>query len=380
MKKKICIITSSFPSQNDPSAGIFVKDFSLLLSDENFEVFVLTPKRDGPKADSNKIKVHYFPWLGGEYGLSSYNVKNPIHFLKLTSAILSGIFSTLSFVRKNKIDICIAMWAVPSGIFALAAKTLFHIPYITWILGSDIWTIQNYPLGKLILKKILKNSKKLFSDGLQLSKDVENISKQKCEFLAINRILDTTLKNIEYKKFDSTKINFMYLGRYHENKGIDLLIKAIALLNPEEKNKTLFHIFGGGPLISEMKNLIKELNLEKNTFINDYLDGNLVFSYMSKSDFIVIPSRIESIPVVLSDSMKSKKPVILTSVGDMKDLASKFNIGFLVEPNVKSIADGITLAISSDKKKLESFQSGMEDLKNYLDVQKSVKKLSIILA
>jgi len=300
MKKKICIITSSFPSQNDPSAGIFVKDFSLLLSDENFEVFVLTPQRDGPKADSNKIKVHYFPWLGGEYGLSSYNVKNPIHFLKLTSAILSGIFSTQSFVRKNKIDICIAMWAVPSGIFALAAKTLFHIPYITWILGSDIWTIQNYPLGKLILKKILKNSKKLFSDGLKISKDVENISKQKCEFLAINRILDTTLKNIEYKKFDSTKINFMYLGRYHENKGIDLLIKAIALLNPEEKNKTLFHIFGGGPLISEMKNLIKELNLEKNTFINDYLDGNLVFSYMSKSDFIVLENFCDSLNDILN--------------------------------------------------------------------------------
>jgi len=140
-------------------------------------------------------------------------------------------------------------------------------------------------------------------------------------------------------------------------------------------NKTLFHIFGGGPMESQIKNMIKELNLEHNTFINDYLEANQVFSYMSKSDFIVIPSRIESIPVVLSDVMKSKKPVILTNVGDMGDLASKYQIGFLVEPDASGISDGLRLAIKSDKNELDSFQPGMQELKNFLDVKKSIKIL-----
>jgi len=375
MKKKICIITSSFPSQMDPSAGIFVKDFALLLAEENCEVFVLAPQSNQLKDNFSKIKLHYFPWIGGDIGLSSYNVKNPVHFLKLSSAIVSGLFSTLNLVRKNKIDVCIAMWAVPSGFFALAAKILFQTPYFVWSLGSDIWTIQKYPFGKLILKKVLKNAKKLYADGFQLARDVEQISKRNCKFLAINRLFDMTLRDIKYAKFDHTKINFMYLGRYHKNKGIDLLIKAIALLSVKEKNKTLFHIFGGGPMESKIKTMVKELNLEYNTFINDYLDGSQVFSYMSKSDFIVIPSRIESIPVVLSDVMKSKKPVILTNVGDMGDLASQYRIGFLVEPAASSIAAGLRLAIKSDKNELYSFQPGMQGLKNFLDIKKSIKTL-----
>jgi len=115
--------------------------------------------------------------------------------------------------------------------------------------------------------------------------------------------------------------------------------------------------------------------LEHNTFINGYLEGSQVFSYISKSDFIVIPSRIESIPVFLSDVMKSKKPVILTNVGDMGDLASKYQIGFLVEPDASSIADGLRLGIKSDKNELDSFQPGMQGLINFLDVKKSIKIL-----
>jgi len=285
------------------------------------------------------------------------------------------MFSTLNLVKKQKIDICIAMWAVPSGFFALAAKIFFQTPYVVWSLGSDIWTIQNYPMGGKILKKVLKNAKKLYSDGLQLTKDIEQISKRKCEFLAINRMLDVTKRKINYEKFDPTKINFMFLGRYHENKGIDLLIQAISLLTTDEKNKTLFHIFGGGPMESQIKNMVKKLNLDSNTIINGYLEANQVFSYMSQSDYIVIPSRIESIPVVLSDALKSKKPVILTTVGDMESLASKYNIGYLVEPEAKTIAEGLRRAISSGKDNIDSFHSGMDDLKNFLDLKKSTKYL-----
>ena len=45
MKKKICIITSSFPSHKNEAigAGVFVRDFALLLAKENYDVFVLAP-------------------------------------------------------------------------------------------------------------------------------------------------------------------------------------------------------------------------------------------------------------------------------------------------------------------------------------------------
>jgi len=233
MKKKICIVTSSFPkNKNDArNAGVFVKDFATLLSKEDFDVFILSPFKKDSINDFESINVHFFPWLKGEFELSSLNPKNPFHFIKLVSVVLSGLFVTTNFIRKNKIDYCLGMWAVPSGIFTLFAKFLFNTPYFVWALGSDIWRIQDYPMGKYILKKILKNSNKLYADGLRLAQDVEILSNKKCDFLASSRILNTIKKQLDYKKFISTKKNFMFLGRYHTNKGVDLLIDAVNLLS-----------------------------------------------------------------------------------------------------------------------------------------------------
>jgi len=94
---------------------------------------------------------------------------------------------------------------------------------------------------------------------------------------------------------------------------------------------------------------------------------------MSKSDFIVIPSRIESIPIVLSDAMKSNKPVVLTNVGDMGKLASKYKIGFIQEPNAKSLAEGLRSGIKLDRHERQSFLKGMEELKDHLDLKKSIE-------
>jgi len=107
--------------------------------------------------------------------------------------------------------------------------------------------------------------------------------------------------------------------------------------------------------------------------VNSYIDGNKVFSYMSKSDFVVIPSRSESIPLVFSEAVQSKKPMILTNVGDMGYLASKSNIGFVQEPNAKSIAEGLRSGIKLDQHERQSFLKGMEELEDYLDLKKSVK-------
>ena len=374
MKKKICIITSSFPinEKDSSNAGVFVKDFSSLLSLEGYDVSVLTPKKTNSTDDFESIKVHFFPWIGGESGLSSLNPKNPIHFFRLVSAVFSGLVSTISFIKKNQTDVCFAMWAVPSGIFALAAKIFLNKPYFVWALGSDIWNIQDYPLGNFILKKILKNSQKLFADGFKLAQSVEKISHKKCEFLASSRLLENINKQPEYTKFDPTKKNFMYLGRYHPNKGIDLLIEAIHILNSEYKKKTLFHIFGGGPLKNKIKHMVNKLDLKNFVFINDYLASDKVFSYMSKTDFVIIPSRIESIPLVLSDALQSNRPTITTNVGDMGTLVQKYKVGIIVEPTAESIAEGIQTAVESEHK-IESFREGMAEFRKLLDLKQSVK-------
>lgn len=378
MKKKICIITSSFPSYKNESknAGVFVRDFALLLTEKNFEVHVLAPFTKGANYQDDKIHVHFFPWFGGEMGLSSYNPKNPVHLLKLLSVIVSGVWNVTKFVKKNNIDYCLTMWAVPAGLFAYIAKIFSKTPYYVWTLGSDIWKIQDYPFGKKILKKVLANSEKNYADGFELAKDVEIISNRNCEFLSSSRILDNSIKEPDYEKFNPSKTNFMYLGRYHKNKGTDTLIEAINLLTKEELGKSLFHIFGGGPMDSKIKKMVKDFSLELNTFVNGYLEGPKVFSHMSSSDFIVIPSRIESIPVVFSDAIQAEVPVVMTNVGDLGKIGNEYKVGFVTDPTPQSLASGIKMAIKSNNDERKSFRNRLKELKKMFDLEESVKTFS----
>jgi Glycosyltransferase len=55
------------------------------------------------------------------------------------------------------------------------------------------------------------------------------------------------------------------------------------------------------------------------------------------ADYVLIPSRIESIPVVFSDAMQCDTPVIATPVGDLPALLSKNRAGILAT-EVSSVA------------------------------------------
>jgi len=230
-KKRICIITPSFPRfKDDPTeAGVLSEDFATLLN-ESFEVFVLTPFKKRSVSDDRNFHIHYFKWLGDEIALTSLKPKNPIHFLKISSVVILGILHTVNFVKTNKIDYCIAMWTIPSGLFAWISKVFLKKNYSTWVLGSDIWRMSDYPFGKTLVKKILVNANNIFADGQSLINIVEKLTNRKCKFLSSARILNKETYTLDYKKYNSKKINFMFLGRYQKNKGPDLLLKAISLL------------------------------------------------------------------------------------------------------------------------------------------------------
>ena len=84
-------------------------------------------------------------------------------------------------------DHIFALWALPSGDWARRAGKRFNIPYSTWALGSDIWSLGKLPLVRQYLKKTLQEATLRFADGYQLASDVETICGMSCQFLPSSR-------------------------------------------------------------------------------------------------------------------------------------------------------------------------------------------------
>jgi glycosyltransferase involved in cell wall biosynthesis len=114
-----------------------------------------------------------------------------------------------------------------------------------------------------------------------------------------------------------THINQPYIisaGRFIDEKGFDILIKAFVKLKKDYKGLILV-IFGRGKLIYFLTQLIKDLQLEKDVVLygseDDFYTGNL-YPYFKNATMCVVSSRIEGFPNVLLQMMSQNEKVVST--------------------------------------------------------------------
>ena len=341
----ICIITSTFPtSTNDPIGG-FILDFCIELS-KYHPVSVITQRRSEVYDIDERINLNVFDWSGDKMPLSDLKFYNPFHIKHIFSLFKNGKKYLDEFYKSNTIDYTFALWAIPSGIAPYFLYKKNKSPYDIWCLGSDIWSHKENFLTKSLLKNILQNAKNVYADGFDFAKEIELFSNRTCDFLPSNRVIQTS-KLVEIKKED--KIKFIFVGRYHFNKGPDILLEAIRLLPEQVQNKVEFDLYGVGKLKDQLENFITTNKL-LNVSLYDILEKDDLFKTLSTSHFLIIPSRFDSIPVILSDALQCNIPIIGADIGDMGPLIKKYGIGFTFEKeNIHDLATQIEVATYSDK-------------------------------
>ncbi|MCK5877713.1 MAG: glycosyltransferase [Candidatus Marithrix sp.] len=363
----IIIITTSYPFANDGSeaAGSFVADFAKVLS-QYLQVTVIAPSlNSNSKKPNPNLTIKYFkvPRL-------------PLSLLK-PHKDLPAILTTLNAGKKalkqvvlenNSIEHIFALWALPSGYWAETIGKNYNIPYSTWALGSDIWNLGKIPLVKNVLKKVLKNSHTNFADGYLLKQSVESISERTCHFLPSTRSL-----NIAKPKQLSVQppYRLAFLGRWHFNKGIDLLLESLNQLSDWESIEEI-RICGGGPLESTVKSAYTVLKKSYPITLQGYLNKTEAIKLLLWADYILIPSRIESIPVIFSDAMKCQCPVVSMPVGDLSRLITKYEVGILAkEVSATAFAQAINHILT---KSPSSFSSKIELAANDFNIKYIVKQ------
>jgi glycosyltransferase involved in cell wall biosynthesis len=338
----ILLITTSYPfgDKGSEAAGSFVVDMAEELS-SRMHVTVVAPGYDEENEQVNlnltveRFKVKQLP-------LSLLKTSNPFHWKNIIDTLQSGEKAVYKAVNKNTIDHILAFWVLPSGYWAMNVGRQLKIPYSTWALGSDIWSLGKIPIVRNRLKKVLVNSQCNFADGYQLKNDVELTSGRSCLFLPSTR----NVKIAKAKVLSTTPpYRFAFLGRWHHNKGVDLLMEAMLLLNETDwKRIDSVRIFGGGPLQAQVNSYVKQLQDQgRPVSLGGYIEKEKAVELFCWADYVFIPSRIESIPVVFSDAMKCECPVVSMPVGDLPRLLADYQVGILA----KSVsADSFAAAIN----------------------------------
>jgi glycosyltransferase involved in cell wall biosynthesis len=365
----IILLTTSFPDERPGSeaAGSFVADFAEELS-RYVRVTVLAPGVRANAESHEHLTIERFavPRLP----LSLLKPGNPADWINIAKTMRGGQKAIDQISSEKQADHILALWALPSGYWARNVSKKHDIPYSVWALGSDIWTLGRIPMVKNLLNAVLRDSYKCFADGHLLKQDVESLSGRRCEFLPSTRKLPSFVSKHVVTR---PPYRLAYLGRWHPNKGVDLLLASLSSLDDEDwHNIAEIRICGGGPLQNKIKHSCAALqSLGRPVADQGYLDKLEAAELLAWTDYLIIPSRIESIPVVFSDAMQARCAVIATPVGDLPRLINEYKVGILASD---VSANALTIALRNALRQSPSiFQSGLIDAMSQFNIRNTVE-------
>lgn len=370
----IQIITSSYPATpDDPSgtAGLFVREFALELVRLGHRVVIQPVKRKKKYDPDPGLTLEPIPWNGGDQELASMDLKAPSNWYTVCLFIINGILKTAKINKRYKIDRTLCMWIVPAGIFGCVQRVTRGAPFDVWALGADIWKIQKIPiLGRFLLKTIARRANRRFADGLGLCRDVESISGKRCHFLPSSRRLPSPDR--DPTNYEQTKRTLLFVGRYHANKGPDLLIEAIHLLTDAMKDSIALQMRGLGPLRARLESLIREYHLQNVIELGGPIQAQELSNALKYASYLLIPSRIESIPIVFSDALQMGTPVVTTPVGDLRQIVSETECGVVAERvGAAEFASALSEALRVDS---SDFAEGVRKAAGRFDIAATVKR------
>lgn len=325
MSGPLVLVTTSFPIKGDGSeaAGSFVADLVEELA-KHVPVRVVAP---GPSAArqrwSGNIEVYRYaaparplstlrPWHPGDLGW--------------TARVLRGGMAATRAATGDDASHVLALWGLPCGEWARRAAKGRDIDYSVWMLGSDVWTLGRLPLLRGALGRVIRQAAHAYADGYQLADDAQRIAGIPVAFLPSTRRID--LRDPPPPR-DQPPYRLLFLGRWHPNKGVDLLLDALGLLRDEDWQRIeRVEIQGGGPLEPLVRARVAALQSQgRPVEAGRYLTKPEAEAAIARADWVLIPSRIESIPVIFSDAVKLGRPVVMMPVGDLPALLGRNEIG-----------------------------------------------------
>lgn len=329
----LCVVTSSFPANSGDyraAAGLFVRDFCLTLAGLGHRVTVVTPDLAGiDKQSPPGVDVCWYPRRGGAKGLVYLKPWRPADLVAIGSVMRQGRLALERLAAERRFDHVMAMWAVPAGWLARGLKKKLGIPYTVWCLGSDITVYGRMPLLNRVVRAAIGSADHVQADGMGLAAEVTRLTGRPCAFVPTSRTLDKGLARPVAPPLPSPR--FLFIGRLTRVKGVDVLLEAMARMRASGHAGHLT-IIGGGPLDAFVRERATRPDLAGCVTVHGYADEADYISQLAACDCSLIPSRSESIPLVMSEALQMGKPAIVSDVGDMGTLLREIPAGIVVPP------------------------------------------------
>jgi len=141
-----------------------------------------------------------------------------------------------------------------------------------------------------------------------------------------------------------------FIGRVHQTKGLDLLIKAFAEVSKKEPDVILV-VAGKGDVryLKRCMELSRVLDIEDKVRYLGYISEEDKIGLIDSSEFVVLPSRHagENYSLIIDEAKARGKPIVVTNYGILPHRIVNLVEGIVVDADIHSLARGLCYALSN---------------------------------
>ncbi len=170
----------------------------------------------------------------------------------------------------------------------------------------------------------------------------------------------------------------LFVGRISREKGLEVVIQAVANLIKEGTKNVKLKVIGDGPEKEKMENLAKELKIAKNIIFLGRIDEEEKLNAIYRSSQAVIfPSMCqEGFGRVIIEAMRQKTPVISSNVGGASGFIKHKKNGLIFERgNASDLAKNIKYILKDEEAARKMGEEGFKTAKLLFNEEAHYKKL-----
>jgi glycosyltransferase involved in cell wall biosynthesis len=347
MRKKILVLTSTYPRWQGDTEPVFVERLSEQLSSE-YEVHVLAPHYQGAnKTEMNSgVKVFRFRYAPESVEKLTYNggVLENLKRTRLLYALVplfmfSQLITVCKLYYKHRYDCIHAHWIIPQGFVAVLFKIIFapNMTILTTSHGGDLFGLQG---GALIAVKrwIMKKTDHMTVVSNVMKKISIDIGVKQSNVSVLSMGVDLQRLFIpSVSKSPRRKNRLIYIGRLVEKKGVEYLIEAFSDLYARYPELTL-DIVGDGPYRVQLESLAIQKNVSGAVNFVGRVTNESIPMLLQGAAIAIVPSIVaksgdqEGLGLVIVEALGCGCAVVASDLPAIRDVIDHGETGLLAMP------------------------------------------------
>ncbi len=282
-------------------------------------------------------------------------------------------------VKKGKVDIIHTQDFFGAGLEALIAAKLLRIPLV----GTNHTPITEFleygPSKHEIIKKLSRHFVSWYYNKCSLVTAPSQCILDEMKQFGLRQPSQVVSNPIEIKnyypvaaedrvelkkEFNLSDFTVLCSGRLAEEKHVDIVIRAVELVEKEFPEVNLA-ITGGGTAEKSLHKLVADLKLEGNIKFFGFVEPDVLAKIYQASDIYAIASTAETQSLSLMKAMVVGMPAIGVNAWALPEYINDSN-GFVVEPgDCRTMADKIKILYQDKDLRAKLGQGGQETVKNF---------------